>query len=111
MPNGILMEGRRNNPRDSITGAPICRADLYPQLLDGPPATVEVAFAGAARDNRHLEVRRYFFTPVTERPWPNWAMLDDPARSWMWPPDEIDGGAVERASQAGLLAVFDRLAP
>ncbi len=110
MLNGILMEARRNNPRDSITGALICRADLYLQLLEGPPAAVEAAFDRIARDNRHLEVRRCFSTPVTERLFPDWAMRDDPARSWMWTPDEIDDGAIETATPADLLAVFARLA-
>ena len=36
--NGILMFARRNNPREAITGALICRHDLYLQLLEGPPA-------------------------------------------------------------------------
>jgi hypothetical protein len=107
--NGILATARRCNARDAITGALVCRSDLYLQLLEGPRATVEAAFTRIARDDRHLEVRRLVFTPVVERLFPTWAMRDDPARSWMWTRDEIADGAVERASRDALLAVFSRL--
>ena len=35
MLNGILVDARRMNTRDGITGALICRADIYVQLLEG----------------------------------------------------------------------------
>lgn len=41
--NAILVQSRRNNAQFSITGALICRADLYLQLLEGPPAAVDAA--------------------------------------------------------------------
>jgi hypothetical protein len=46
--NQILIIARRNNPRDSITGALICRLDLYLQLLEGPQAAVEATAASPA---------------------------------------------------------------
>ena len=64
--NGILLTARRNNPRDAITGALICRQDLYLQLLEGPQAAVEARYSSVSR-------------PATERLFPNWAMRDDPA--------------------------------
>ena len=54
--NGILLTARRNNPRDAITGALICRHDLYLQLLEGPQAAVEARYSSIAHDDRHLEV-------------------------------------------------------
>ena len=54
--NGILIDARRCNERDAITGALICRADIYLQLLEGPAAAVDATFARIAKDNRHLEV-------------------------------------------------------
>ena len=110
MLNGILIIARRNNPRDSITGALICRQDLYLQLLEGPRAAVEARYRSIARDNRHLEVVERVSRPVTERLFPNWAMRDDPARSWMWTAKEIDDGALERASPDDFVAVFTRRA-
>jgi hypothetical protein len=108
--NGILISARYYNERDDITGALVCRPDIYLQLLEGPQALVEAAFVRIARDNRHLEVRKRYVAPVTERLFPAWAMRDDPARSWMWSPAEIAAGAIDRASRAELLGVFARLA-
>lgn len=110
MLNGILMEARRNNPRDDITGALICRHDLYLQLLEGPKDAVEAAFERIARDRRHLEVRQCFTSPMAERLFPDWAMRDDPVQSWMWTPQEVAEGAIEKASHLDLLRVFARLA-
>jgi hypothetical protein len=108
--NGILSIARRNNPRDGITGALICRRDLYLQLLEGPQAAVEARYLSIARDDRHLEVVKRVSRPVTERLFPKWAMRDDPARSWMWTIKEIDQGALERAVPAEFISVFSRLA-
>ncbi len=108
--NSILIEARRNNDRDDITGALVCRQDVYLQLLEGPQAAVEHAFARIAADDRHSDVVKHHAVPAAERIFPAWAMRDDPARSWMWSPDEVAAGAIERASSADLLAVFERLA-
>ena len=108
--NGILIIARRNNPRDGITGALICRQDLYLQLLEGPEAAVEARYRRIARDDRHLEVVQRVSRPVTERLFPNWAMRDDPARSWMWSAREVDDGVLDRATPADFIAVFSRLA-
>ena len=108
--NGILLTARRNNPRDAITGALICRHDLYLQLLEGPRAAVEARYSSIARDDRHLDVVQRFSRPATERIFPNWAMRDDPARSWMWSATEIEQGALDRAGPAEFISVFTRLA-
>ncbi len=108
--NGILSIARRNNPRDAITGALICRRDLYLQFLEGPQAAVETRYLSIARDDRHLEVVKRFSRPVTERLFPKWAMRDDPARSWMWTPGEIDQGALDRAGPDEFISIFSRLA-
>ncbi len=107
MLNSILSDARRCNVRDDITGALICRADLYLQLLEGPQGAVEAAFARIAQDDRHLEVRRLVSGPIAARQFGAWAMRDDPARSWMWTQAEVESGALEEASEA---AVFGRLA-
>jgi hypothetical protein len=108
--NGILSIARWNNPREGITGALICRHDLYLQLLEGPEAAVETRYLSIARDNRHLEVTRRVSRPVAQRLFPNWAMRDDPVRSWMWTIEEIAQGAMDRAAAADFIAVFERLA-
>ena len=108
--NGILLIARRNNPRDGITGALICRHDLYLQLLEGPEDAVEARYRSIARDDRHLEVVRRVSRRITERMFPNWAMRDDPARSWMWTAKDVDQGALDRATPDDFVAVFKRLA-
>ena len=110
MLNGILLDARRCNARDDITGALICRADIYLQYLEGPEPATEAAFARISRDDRHLEVTRLVSSPITSRMFPAWAMRDDPARSWMWTPAEIDNGALTRAGAAEILGVFLRIA-
>jgi Sensors of blue-light using FAD len=108
--NSILSIARHCNERDGITGALICRQDLYLQLLEGPEAKVEEAYVRIARDDRHLDVNRLVNRRIRKRLFPDWAMRDDPARSWMWSVSEVDSGAVARASQKELLGVFEKLA-
>ena len=47
MLNGILSQSRRCNSRDGITGALICRADVYLQLLEGSAAALDATYAPA----------------------------------------------------------------
>jgi Sensors of blue-light using FAD len=108
--NSILTMARHCNARDDITGALICREDLYLQMLEGPADMVEAAYARISRDGRHLEVHQLVKEPITERLFPQWAMRDDPAKSWMWTAKEVDRGAVEQASRDEVVAVFTRLA-
>lgn len=105
----ILADARRCNVRDGITGALICRADVYLQLLEGPGPTVDAAFARIARDDRHLEVHRLIHQPVSARMFPRWAMRDDPARSWMWTARQVAAGAITQASPTEVVGVFQRL--
>jgi hypothetical protein len=107
---GILLDARRCNRRDGITGSLICRADMYLQLLEGPDDLVEACFGRISRDDRHLDIRLIDRAVVEERLFPEWDMRDDPARSWMWTADEVAAGAAERATPAEVLAIFQRLA-
>ncbi len=108
--NSILIEARRLNPENDVTGALICRADLYLQLLEGPSEAVEATFARITKDDRHVEVQHLVSRPIETRLFPDWAMRDDPARSWMWTQAEVDNGALGRATEAEIVAVFERLA-
>lgn len=107
--NGVLMSARRNNSRDQITGALVCRGDLYLQWLEGPAAAVSAAFDRIAGDDRHLEVRRRLAAPASERLFAAWAMRDDPPRSWMWSAEAVAAGALEHATESDFLNVFSRL--
>jgi Sensors of blue-light using FAD len=107
---GILAIARNNNTRDNITGALICREDLFLQLLEGPPDVVTAAFARIVRDDRHIDVAKLYTGEVDRRLFPNWAMRHDPARSWMWSPADVMAGAPAKASATEILGIFERLA-
>lgn len=106
---GILLTARRNNPRDDITGALICRHDLYLQLIEGPAAAIDALYAKIERDDRHCDVKLLLTADVAERMFPAWAMLDDEAKSLFWSPAEVAAGALEAAGSTELLEAFARL--
>jgi hypothetical protein len=108
--SAILMDARRANARDDITGALIARHDLYLQLLEGPRDKVEAAYQRIRRDDRHVEVTRLVERPIETRLFPGWAMRDDPAQSWVWSIEDVRGGAIERTDEAEVLGFFQRLA-
>jgi Sensors of blue-light using FAD len=110
MLNGILAISRRNNAARGITGCLVCRYDLYLQMLEGDEAEVEQLYRRINADDRHVDVRRLIGERVDARLFPDWAMRDDPARSWMWSPDQVHAGALIRASPQHLRAVFERIA-
>lgn len=110
MLNGILSDARRCNERDGITGALICRADLYLQWLEGTEPTVRATYGRIEQDSRHVNVRCLLEGPSVQRLFPDWAMRDDPARSWMWTSDQVSDGAIERATRADLIRIFERVA-
>ncbi len=107
--NSILADARRANLRDGITGALICRHDIYLQWLEGPEAEVRSTLARIKRDDRHVEVTLHVSEPAEERVFAEWAMLHDPAASWIWTREEVAGDAVERATPEEITGFFLRL--
>lgn len=110
MLSGILSAARRNNPALGITGALICRHDLYLQLIEGDSDAIDDLFDRIASDDRHLAVTLLDRTESGERLFPDWAMKHDPARSWLWSPQEVSNGAIQLASPRELRGVFERAA-
>jgi Sensors of blue-light using FAD len=107
--NKILSVARRNNARDQISGALVCRADLYLQMLEGSRSAVTATFHKIMNDDRHLNIALVGCYDVKTRLFPEWSMRDDPARSWMWTQDQIADGAIDAASDEDVRAVFTRL--
>lgn len=107
--SSILMQARKANARDDITGALICRADIYMQWLEGPENKVRDAIARIARDDRHLDVRVHVAEPANARVFGAWAMLHDPAQTWIWTQDEIADGALDAATPQEITDFFLRL--
>ncbi len=106
----ILRSAWSHNARNSITGALICRQDVFMQLLEGPRTAVEETFARIEQDNRHTDVRFRYLTLIADRLFPAWAMRDAPASPWMWTPEEIADGAADRAAYEDFLNLYIRLA-
>jgi Sensors of blue-light using FAD len=107
--NGILSVARRNNARNQITGALVCRADLYLQMLERPWRAVTATFHRILRDDPHLDIELIRSNDIETRLLPEWHMRDDPARSWMWTQAQVANGAVDAASADDVRAVFSRL--
>lgn len=107
---GILLDARRCNERDEITGALIARQDLYLQLLEGPEDKVRAAYQRIRQDDRHIDVVPLVERSIDVRMFPGWAMRDDPAQSWIWTMEEVADGAVSRATEDEVLGFFKRLA-
>ncbi|WP_317056046.1 MULTISPECIES: BLUF domain-containing protein [Roseovarius] len=107
---GILLDARRCNERDDITGALIVRRDLYLQLLEGPQKDVTACYARICRDDRHIEPKKLVQRSIKTRLFPGWAMLDDPAQSWVWSMDDVRAGAIDETTDDEVLGFFNRLA-
>jgi hypothetical protein len=107
---GILSVARTRNAQNDITGALICRSDLYLQLLEGPVGKIEDTLARIEEDDRHVEMRVLVRSTIQDRLFPEWAMRHDPVQSWMWTADQIAAGALDRVSAREVRSVFLRLA-
>lgn len=107
----ILLDARQCNKRDGITGALVCRHDIYLQLLEGPADAVEAAYVRIARDDRHAGMNRLVDRTVTDRMFGQWDMLHDPAVSCIWSAEDVARGAVEQASADDIIATFRALVP
>lgn len=107
---GILLTARRCNERDGITGALICRGDIYLQWLEGPEVTVRALLARIAKDDRHSDMAMRMTWQAEDRMFPGWSMRHDPARSWLWPADQVAKGAAEGARPAEYRRIFAALA-
>ena len=107
---GILSSARRNNKRNDITGALICREDLFMQILEGPRDAVTATFSRILQDDRHVDVVNLWAGDMEARLFPDWSMRHDPARSWMWTIEEVENGAIGTATTAEIRGIFERLA-
>ena len=110
MLNGILADARTYNPQNHITGALICREDIFLQLLEGPEDKILLTYNRILNDDRHLDIELLVQEPCDDRLFPTWSMKDDPAKTWFWTKDEIDAGILTSVSKNDILGVFDRIA-
>ncbi|MBJ7438319.1 MAG: BLUF domain-containing protein [Sphingopyxis sp.] len=74
----LLVQARRNNQRDALTGALIFNGHNFLQLLEGPADKVDACLAVIRSDPRHsgmVEIRR---RRIDDRAFAEWSMLYDP---------------------------------
>lgn len=107
---GILAVSRIRNAQQDITGALVCRPDIYIQLLEGPTGKVETLYDKICEDDRHVNMTLLVRAKIEDRLFPGWAMKHDPAKSWLWSPEEIRNGAIESATVRDVREVFLRVA-
>jgi hypothetical protein len=107
--NSILVHAQHANASAGITGALICREDVYLQLLEGPRDEVTKAMERIRRDDRHVEFKVHVEQAAPERMFGKWAMLHDPAVTWIWSRAEVADDAVERTTSEEVTNFFLRL--
>jgi hypothetical protein len=105
----ILNDARRCNIRDNISGALVCRHDIYLQLLEGPSDVVSAAYMRISRDDRHVGIKKLVGGPAAERFFGNWAMLHDPAISLIWNQEQIKSGILDQISSTEILNMFQSI--
>ena len=107
--SAILIASRANNRKRDITGALICRSDIFLQLLEGPEQQVKSTYAAIQNDDRHINIYNLLEQNVDKRLFPAWAMKDDPIKTWMWSREEVSNGIVTSLSKAEIEEVFVKL--
>ena len=107
--SAILVASRANNRKYDITGALICRSDIFLQLLEGPEQQVKKTYDAIQNDDRHVNVYHLIDRPIEKRLFPAWAMKDDPVKTWMWSREEVSNGIVKSLSYAENEGVFLKL--
>ena len=105
----ILLKSRQNNAQSNVTGALICRSDLYFQYLEGPIDEVNKTFKKIELDNRHKNIQKIKEDETTRRLFASWAMREDPVKSWMWTRTEVKTGILTRIKPKEAFEVFERL--
>ena len=105
----ILLKSRQNNAQSNVTGALICRSDLYFQYLEGPIDEVNKTFKKIELDDRHKNIQKIKEDETTRRLFASWAMREDPVKSWMWTRKEVKTGILTRIKPKEAFEAFERL--
>lgn len=104
--DSILVQSKRNNEKNQITGALICRSDLYLQYLEGPAHKIDFVYSKIKLDSRHTNVKLLEDARSKRRLFSNWAMRDDPVKDWMWTQKEVADAIFERLSKNDAMKIF-----
>lgn len=102
----ILLKSKYNNKANDITGALLCRLDIYCQFLEGPEKELNMTYSKILSDDRHVDIQMLSSGSATRRLFTNWAMRGDPIKSWMWTREEVDEEILQRVTQSDALEIF-----
>jgi hypothetical protein len=105
----ILDVARKCNARDNISGALVCRQDIYLQLLEGSLEAVNAAYMRICRDDRHAGIKKLVSRRASKRFFSNWSMLHDPAISLIWNQQQIRDGILDRIPQSEIIGMFEAI--
>ena len=105
----ILAISRLNNNTTGLTGSLIYRSDLYFQFLECPPDAVDDTYKKIILDTRHLEIHKIHEDMTNRRLFPDWAMREDSAGTWMWSRQEVKAGLQVRIKPNQAFNIFERL--
>jgi hypothetical protein len=108
--DAILKSCRKRNTKNDITGALVCRSDLYLQYLEGPADRIDETYQRIQQDDRHTDAVLLLESTRNTRLFGRWAMRDAPPKSWMWTREEVAAGVVKDLPAQKALEVFTRLA-
>lgn len=70
----ILASSRRNNGRDGLTGLLIVGGQRFLQVIEGPTASLDAAYARISHDPRHFALVQIERSPIERRSFPDWQM-------------------------------------
>ena len=70
----ILVQSRRNNPANGITGMLCVSNNVFIQVLEGGRDEVCDLYHAIVRDTRHEQVRLLAYEEITERRFGGWTM-------------------------------------
>lgn len=70
----ILVQARKNNVQESITGVLYYSHQFFFQYLEGPSQNIETIFSKIVQDKRHTHVKLVEKKPIGERLFTDWAM-------------------------------------
>ena len=105
----ILDDARKCNARDNVSGALVCRQDIYLQLLEGSLEAVNAAYMRICRDDRHAGIKKLVSRRASKRFFSNWSMLHDPAISLIWNQQQIRDGILDRIPQSEIIGMFEAI--
>lgn len=85
----LLLQSRRTNEEEDLTGMLLYRSGYFLQVLEGPDETVRARMTKIEGDLRHTDVRILIEENIQDRLFPEWTMGYDQLQSA--PPEQVPG--------------------